>query len=231
MSIKFIVITCEKYHNTRVESIRKTWGKNKDIIFLSDINLGDDIIGYEYLPKGYENIHYKYSEFFKKNNDFSKEWYFFTDDDTFVNYNNVVKLLKTFKSEDSLCIGHYGRLNKDGKDMDGHQTGFPIHTIKGEKTYLPIDYPSGGAGFILSKKSLRLIHDYLHNLDDEKIPKCYNGDVTVGFWLRNCNINKIDIEGFWWTNPKTLKHNDDLVKKCYTYHYIDEIKMKELFYL
>ena len=65
MKIKFIILTCEKYHNTRVDIIRKTWGENKDIWFLSDMNIGDDIIGYDYLQKGYENIWMKYSELLK----------------------------------------------------------------------------------------------------------------------------------------------------------------------
>ena len=65
MKIKFITLTCEKYHNTRVDTIRKTWGANKDIWFLSDMNVGDDIIGYDYLQSGYENIWMKYSELLK----------------------------------------------------------------------------------------------------------------------------------------------------------------------
>ena len=39
MKIEFIIITCEKYHNTRVESIRNTWGNKQNLTFLSDMNI------------------------------------------------------------------------------------------------------------------------------------------------------------------------------------------------
>lgn len=231
MKIKFIVLTCEKYHKSRVEKIRQNWGFEQNLIFLSDINQGDDIIGFDYLPKGYENIHYKYAEFFKTNTDFSSEWYFFTDDDTFVNINNIKELIQQYDSSSPICIGHYGRLNSDGTDMNGNQTGFPLHTISGQGTYLPIDYPSGGAGFILSLESVKLIKNYLKNLDENEIPRCYNSDVTIGFWMRSCGIKNNDIDGFWWTNPVELKHDESEIKSSFTYHYMDEKLMDKVYNL
>jgi hypothetical protein len=229
MKIKFIILTCEKYHNTRVDTIRKTWGENKDIWFLSDMNMCDDIIGYDYLQKGYENIWMKYSELLKKTTSYEYDWYFFTDDDTFVNVNRVNELLKEYSNNDPICIGHVGLLNSDGKDMDGNATGFPIHTINGKDVSLPLYYVSGGAGFILSKKSMNLICDYMRNLESYQIPRSYNGDVTFGFWMRNSEIKVIDILGFWWTNPKELNHDKIKIENSYTYHYINEDDMKKIY--
>lgn len=231
MRIKFITLTCEKYHNTRVSNIRKTWGKNQDITFLSDIIVGDDIIGYDYLQKGYENVWMKYSEFLRINDSFEHDWYFFTDDDTFVNTKNVYTLLKKYNSYDSICIGHMGAIHSDGKDMNGQYTGFPINTISGKDTHLPLYYVSGGAGFILSNKSMKQISAYIKGLENHEIPKSYNGDVTFGFWIRNSKIEIKDIIGFWWTNPTELKHHSSEIKSSYTYHYVNESEMLELYNL
>jgi len=53
------------------------------------------------------------------------------------------------------------------------------------------------------------------------VPRSYNSDVTFGFWLRNCEINILDIFGFWWTNPKDLKHDVQQIQQSFTYHYVD----------
>lgn len=229
MRIKFITLTCEKYHNTRVSKIRETWGSHQDISFLSDMNVGDDIIGYDYLPKGYENIHYKYSEFFRNYSNMSYDWYFFTDDDTYVNIGNVEKLLEEYNPSDPICIGICGELNPDATDKDGNYTGFPLHTIRGSGVELPLKYVGGGAGFILSVKSMKVINRYLSELDTDDIPRCYNSDVTIGFWMRGSMINLINTTGFWWTTPNNLGHNDDDIKNSYTYHYVNEKMMNELY--
>lgn len=226
MKIRFVTITCEKYHDTRVKKIRETWGKSQDVLFLSDSNIGTDIIGYEHLAKGYENIWLKYSEFFKSYNDLSYDWYFFTDDDTFVNLKNIEILLKNYDTNSPICVGHVGELNPDGTDMDGNQTGFPLHTIHGNGTQLPIIYVSGGAGFILSKKSMELICDYIKK--ETNVPGSYNSDVTFGFWGRNAGVNIVDIKGFWWTNPTELNHSLSEIENSYTYHYVSESMMDEL---
>jgi hypothetical protein len=229
MKIKFITITCEKYHNTRVDTIRKTWGNNQDIWFLSDMNMGDDIIGYDYLQRGYENIWMKYSELLKKTTSYEYDWYFFTDDDTFVNIDNINDLLKNYNSDDAICIGHTGALNSDGKDMDGNFTGFPMSSIVGKDVDLPLYYVSGGAGFILSRKSMNLVCDYLRSLETHQIPGSYNSDVTFGFWLRNSEIRVVDVLGFWWTNPKELNHDYAKIESSYTYHYVNEKDMNSLY--
>jgi hypothetical protein len=229
VKIKFITLTCEKYHDSRVSKIRQTWGNAQDVTFLSDLNIGDDIIGYEHLPKGYENIHYKYSEFFRTNSDLSYDWYFFTDDDTYVNIKNINDLLKNYKPTESICIGVYGELHPDATDKHGNHTGFPLYTIKGEGTNLPLTYPSGGAGFILSVESMKRINQYLNTISDS--PRCYNSDVTIGFWIRNAGIVGVNVDGFWWTNPDELKHSNENIKNSYTYHYVNEKMMEDLYNL
>jgi hypothetical protein len=224
--MKAVVITCEKYHNSRVLKIDESWGNKIDVIYLSDINDGIKFIGYPELEKGYSNIWKKYVEFFKKY-EFNDEFYLFCDDDTFVNMKNINSL--NISNDIPVCVGIIGTLNKDATDKDGNNTGFPLYTIIGKDIELPVNYPSGGAGFILNKKAIINIKNYLSSIGSEDIPRSHNGDVTIGFWLRNSGINLVNQHGFWWTNPKELKHEIEDINKSYTYHYVDEDMMIELY--
>jgi hypothetical protein len=213
MKIKYIIITCNEYHDTRVKAVQNSWGKDQDLLFLSDSNQGSNIIGYDYLQKGYANIWRKYFEFLKNFNEFDSDWYFFVDDDTFINITNIQGLLKDCNPESEVCMGHIGELNIDGTDMDGNQTGFPLNSIHGYNVELPLRYPSGGSGFILSKTAMLKIVYYIKNINIQDVPKCGCSDVTVGFWLKNNNIKIFDIKGFWYNTPKNLGHDIETIKK------------------
>lgn len=216
MNIKCVVLTCEKYHNSRVVAIDNTWGKEIDVIYLSDINICNKFIGYPELPRGYENIYHKYIKFFKDYN-FTEDWYFFCDDDTFVNVDKLKTLI--MYNEFPVCIGLVFPL------YNRNYNGFPI---SGDRTHLPLDYPSGGAGFLLNLSAIKCIKKYFNTISDFDIPKSYYGDVTIGFWIRNSGIKLLNVNGFWWTNPKILNHTDEQIKNSYTYHYVDELLMYEL---
>jgi hypothetical protein len=230
MSVKCVVLTCEKYHNSRVVAIDNTWGKEIDVIYLSDLTIEDKFIGYPELPKGYENIYHKYIKFFKEYN-FTEDWYFFCDDDTYVNVDKLKTLINNNNNNNNnspICIGIVGTLNADATDKYGNFTGFPLHTITGDSSYLPIRYPSGGAGFLLNLSAIRCIKNYFNMISDFDIPKCYNSDVTIGFWIRNSGIELLNVDGFWWANPEGLNHTDEQIKNSYTYHYVSESLMYEL---
>lgn len=226
--MKVIVLTCEKYHNTRVLRIDETWGTETDVIYLSDINDGRKFFGYPELESGYSNIWRKYVKFLTEY-EFLEDYYLFCDDDTFVNVDNIKKIIDNDNSNEPICIGIIGTLNKDATDKDGNYTGFPLNTIIGKDTELPIYYPSGGAGFILNKFALDNIKKYLSNINEGEIPRSHNGDVTFGFWLRNSEVKLVNQEGFWWTNPYELNHDNNNMYKSYTYHYVDENMMVELY--
>lgn len=222
-NIQFIVLTCDKYLYTRVESIRRTWGKNEKVLFLSDSKSQiPDVIGYD-TPKTYLGIQNKY-EFFFKNYDFNKfDYYFFTDDDTFVNKKNLERLILPNKDE-LFAIVRLLCLNPDATDMWGNQTRTNISQIKGDNAVLPLYYPSGGSGFILSQSSCFKIQNYLKNCND--IPWSTFGDVSVGFWLRNCDIKLICNNNFWWDTHENLLKNTaskyESDENVITFHYVNE---------
>lgn len=217
--IKYIVITCPKYHDSRVSAIENSWGLEQDMLYLSDINLNDKIIGFPELKQGYENICLKLMKLIRTYNFNDKDWYFFCDDDTFVRTDRIEELIEKEYNE-PVCLGIIGTLNPDATDKHGQYTGFPLYTIQGKNVSLPITYPSGGAGFLLNKVAICKLQKYLLESYDEDVPRSYNSDVTFGFWLKNSQIELINIEGFWWNNPYELKHDDFTLSESYTYHYI-----------
>lgn len=226
--ILFIVLTCDKYINDRVESIKNSWGKNVNVVYLTDSNINEqNFIGYD-TPKNYDGIQEKYYNFLLKY-DFTKhKYFFFLDDDTFVNLKNL-KLLDLPEYNELFCIGRELHLNKDRTDKWGNDTGYPMHKLKNKGSELPLIYPSGGSGFILSKSSVIKIQEYLNLVKNER-PISGHSDVSVGFWIRNCNIKFISSNQFWWDVPEKLLLNTWEKFNSYdnfiTFHYVNPELMK-----
>ena len=226
-NIEFIVLTCDKYLNSRVESVRHTWGKNENIKFLTDSeSILIDVVGYN-TPQNYQGIQDKYQSFFK-NYDFTKfDYFFFTDDDTFVNKKNLSKLDLPDKNQ-LFAIVRLLCLNPDATDMWGNYTGTNVSIIKGDRATLPLYYPSGGSGFILSQAACMSVQEHLKNCND--IPWSRFSDVSLGFWLRNCNVKLIPNNDFWWDIHDKLisntweKYESD--KNVITFHYVNEQLME-----
>lgn len=225
MNIKYIVLTCEKYLNTRAESIKKTWGKDKDLIFLSDKNGSNNIISFDNLSSSYSDMWQRYYEFIRQI-DIDNEWVLFADDDTYINISNLNKLINTLNHEDSIYIGKKLFLSEIATDFDGQYTGFPLNSLIGEGAYLPLEYASGGAGFLLSKKSYKTIRNYLLQLNSPA--RAYNTDVAFGMWIRNCNINITNNIKFNSNNPIKLCHSKNEILDSITYHYVNERLMLSL---
>lgn len=226
--MEFVVLTCDKYLSSRVETIKKTWGYGKNIKFLSDSTSdSSDVIGYN-TPQNYDGIFLKFLNFFK-HYDFKKsDYFFFSDDDTFINLKNL-DLLDLPSSEEPFAICRLLCLNPDGTDIWGNQTGTDVSKIYGENTHLPLYYPSGGSGFILSQSACNSIQNYLSNSKD--LPKNPFGDITLGFWMRNSNINLIPNKNFWWSTHENLMTNTwekyESDEEVITFHYVNESQMNE----
>ena len=229
MKIKSIIVTCEKYHDSRVKSIEETWGKDIETIFLSDINDNDKFIGFPELPTGYENLWMKFAKFFMSFN-FTDDWYLICDDDTFINVDNIKKLAKKENQDNPICFGFMCYLKEGALDEFNNYTGFPLQSISGHQTNLPIVYPSGGAGFLINKSAVIRIQNYLNSLSriGISIPQAYNSDVAIGFWIRNSNVEFVKVDGFCPQNPENMEHEYSQIPKSYTYHYITPERMYEL---
>jgi hypothetical protein len=226
--MEFIVLTCDKYLKTRVNSIRESWGYGESVKYLTDTQSDlDDVISYN-TQKNYNGVYDKYFMFFKTYDFLKKDYYFFTDDDTFVNKKNLANM--QLPSRDlPFCVGRVLCLKADGTDIWGNQTGTDVSLITGYNVSLPLYYPSGGSGFILSQSACLLIQSYInaHN----NIPYCKYGDVSIGFWIRNCGIELHFNKNFWWDTHNNLINNKwelyTTDEHIITFHYVNEDLMKE----
>jgi hypothetical protein len=101
--------------------------------------------------------------------------------------------------------------------------------LKNKGSELPLIYPSGGSGFILSKVSVIKIQEYLNSVKNDR-PISGHSDVSIGFWMRNCRVKFISSNQFWWNTPENLITNiwekfiDD--GTFITFHYVNPELMK-----
>lgn len=220
----FIVLTCDKYIDTRVKTIKETWGDKANVIFLSDTPQEEDIIGYN-TPQHYGGIQDKYIQFFKNYKFDSYKYYFFIDDDTFINlkFYDAIEL-----PEKDFCYCRYGLLGANGEDLQGRYTGYDFTMISGIETYRPLFYPGGGAGFIIDQSGMNKIKDKISNLNDNDIPRSGHSDVTMGFWLRLVVVKLFNSNFLNYSKPEDFSHTEEDIKKNISYHYIDPNKMREL---
>jgi len=133
-------------NKNRYNNVMNTWGRDKDVLFYADYNDDDKNVIKVSENTSYfsnEEKHINVIKFLNQNNKYNYEWFFFCDDDTFVNTNkledslntfdlNVVNgsVLNTWKNDPSLyyCSGGAGYLinhNILGKiNLKNHKTGW-----------------------------------------------------------------------------------------------------------
>jgi hypothetical protein len=229
---QFVILSCDSYLESRIQTLRETWTEGTNHIFLIDSDLEGigDVVGYD-TSKNYDGIQEKYANFFLRY-DFSKfEYYFFTDDDTFVILKNLSRE-KVPSSDEFFCVGRHLHLSETGMDKWGNNTHYPFHKISGKETSLPLDYPSGGSGFILSRSSCNSIKKYLKNMESNEIPRSAHSDVSIGFWMRSAGIKFIPSNNLWWSTPEELINNTwekyENNGEELTFHYVSTEKMIEL---
>jgi len=179
----------------RYYNVKETWGKDVDCLFYSDhedsekniIKVSNRTDYHSNEEKHINSIHYV------SNNIKDYEWFFFCDDDTFVNTKKLENLLGTF---DKNSI-HGSLLN------DGHWPG--------DRT---LNFCSGGAGY--------LIHHELLNTIDKNLSILNTGcsDVTLGICLRNLGIDSVNHEFFKSQPPYFFNIPIDETKNYITFHYI-----------
>jgi hypothetical protein len=229
---QFVILSCDSYLESRIKTLRETWAKDTSHVFLIDSDLEgiENIVGYN-TPKNYDGIQEKYINFFL-HYDFSKfEYYFFADDDTFVILKNLHKE-QVPHSDEPFCLGRHLHLSESGMDKWGNNTHYPVHRISGKESSLPLDYASGGSGFILSRSSCNLIKEYLKNIETIDIPRSAHGDVSIGFWMRSAGVRLIPGNNLWWSTPDELINNTwekyENNGEELTFHYVSTEKMREL---
>lgn len=202
MNILYLILHTKKQPD-RYYNIINTWAKNKQYIFCSDHNDQENNI-YQFSDNdSYDSGQEKQINCIKflpeRMLDF--DWYFFCDNDTFVNTKLLEHQITQSNTEEILCQA--------------------INTWPVDFTMF---YPSGGAGFLMSKSILHYLKDKIeHN-------NVIWGDVSVGLNIKKHGI-KIKHSNLLKSQPPDY-YNIALsdVHKYLSFHYIkDEVTMTDLY--
>lgn len=133
--ILYVILHGSVYKH-RYDNVMNTWGKNKDVLFYADYNdknvikVSDDVS-----YKSNEEKHINIINLLNDNNNYDYEWFFFCDDDTFVN---------TTKLENSLDTFNPNFVN-----------GSILNTWQNDPS---LNYCSGGAGYLINRNILGKIN-------------------------------------------------------------------------
>jgi hypothetical protein len=204
MRVCYIILTCEKFLQTRAKWQKDTFLNDvdaKDVYFISSKMGEPNIYGWN-TEDNYEGCPKKYVRFLQNMN-IDYDWYVFIDDDTYVNTYRLVELLQTYNSDEILYIG--------SKRFDQWN----------------VNYMSGGAGFCLSSSLYKLVTEYVRERTDRQLYFNYNGDVTMGSWINKIpNVLHIDNVRFSAEHHKTDEQLTDFI----SFHYLKNSEQFEYYH-
>jgi hypothetical protein len=201
MRICYIILTCEKYQDTRVKWQLETMFENidkNDIYFLGHKMDIDNRIYNWGAADDYNSLPYKFIDFFK-NIHLEYDWYVIIDDDTYVYHDRLYKMLEQYSIDKTFCIGRLLRHIQ--------------HTPWGA-------YFSGGAGTVLSRATYNAIQTHvIAHLNVNLALHCCS-DICLGIWIRQLNgMVYIDSPHF---HTDTYNKLYDDAKNAITFHHLKE---------
>jgi len=191
-----------QHQNNRITNITNTWGKNNSILFYSD---HDDPSNHCY--KVCDRSDYVSGQIKQINvfnlllSNFNKyEWYFFCDNDTFVNTKNLDNF--TIDAEKNYIHGDI------------------INTWPQDTT---LYYPSGGAGYLMHNSILQDMTNLSYN-------NTQYGDVSIGINFRNKEIQLKHNKLFKGQLPEFYNISLDKTNEYITFHYVTSYETMEKLY-
>jgi hypothetical protein len=196
-----ILHTCTR--PDRYDGIVNSWGQDVDFIFYADcdnedkkiVKVSDDSTYSSNEPKHVNVIKYLIE------NDYQYEWFFFCDDDTFVNTKNLESKIESFNKEK---ISGYILHNTWARDKE-------------------LIYCSGGAGYLIHKSVLSKISETI------KMTGSGYSDVSLGICARDLGIEFENYDEFKSQSPEYYEVELSLIKDNFTFHYVDSDVMNELY--
>jgi len=190
-----------KHQESRAKNILTTWGKDQNLLFYSDhedpeirchkvTDQSDYASGQIKQINVFHLLVKQYSNY---------DWYFFCDNDTFVNTSK----LKHFAETSDIDVVHGNIINCWPQDSS-------------------LYYPSGGAGYLVSNR-------ILHQMTDVHYNNTEFSDVSIGLNFREKNIILKNNDLFKGQPPAYYNIKDEDVKNYITFHYIsDALIMKHI---
>lgn len=207
MKIHYLLLTTHKYAN-RHEYLKKTWLKDVSYQFYSDrsgentveVTSNDTYNSNE--EKQINILNYVISNIAQYE---EYDWFCFCDDDTFVNTKKLQSIVETF---DPNIV--YGEMLNEQVNSDNHMF----------QRFPGLQYPSGGAGWMISKQQLKTIPVF------DNFKTGYS-DVSVGLNLKHLKIESKTHPAFHGQHFD--KHPAINIKDQVSFHYVT--KESEMRYL
>ena len=210
MKICYIISTCDKYLDSRVEFQMDT--------FLKDVPLSDIYyLTSKYLPEKRQfgwncmddpkNITWKYIHFIHNMDIPNYDWYIFIDDDTFVFKNRLENLLKQYDCNKCYYIG---------KELDHIKNIFSL-------------YMSGGAGYAISNALYSEIHDSVKTTGINNSYKHWCYDLCIGLWIQEIaktnNVYQINNNFF----HMEIHSNENELKNAITFNKVISLEQYQFY--
>lgn len=175
----------------RVPSIQMTWGHDQDLVFYADYDDAVHNVRKVSSRKDYHSNEEKFVNAFKLIDKIDHEWYFFIDDDTFVNTTLLMETLSKLK----------------------HDTihGSVINCWPIDKT---LSYMSGGAGILIHSSHIAHIQQHL------KVLGTGYSDVTFGLYMRDFGKWLQNDNRFHGQLPQHYNISPADAHKHLTFHYV-----------
>jgi len=218
MKICYIISTCDKYLDSRVEFQMNTFLKDvpvTDIYYLtSKPNIEKRQFGWNCMDDS-QNITWKYIHFINNMNISNYDWYIFIDDDTFVFKNRLENLLNQYNYNECYYIG---------KELQHIKEQFCL-------------YMSGGSGYAISNALYSHIYKYIRKIGineayyfliNLKEQICH--DLCIGLWIQeiiktNVNVKQINNDLF----HIEIHSNEEELSSAITFHNVNTKEQYEFY--
>lgn len=210
MKILVTIISSKKHVESRITPIKETWLKDfSNYLIISDytdenlntVKITEDNTYESAVEKNIKSFPYLYENY----PDF--DWFINLDDDSFVNYENLVNYIETLPTQEVIKIGH----------LNIGSAGYGIN------------YHSGGAGTLFNREALKILrkitetnnYNYFRDKNGEYKPnQTPFADANVGIFCDDNGIEQIHSNLFNPREPNFYNYTLEEIKKQITFHYI-----------
>jgi hypothetical protein len=204
MRIAYIVLTCEKYVNTRMSWQKETVFANvdpSDIFYLGHTMKKEERLFSWGAKDDYQSLPYKFSDFFRYSA-LDYDWYFLMDDDTYLYIDRLRNRLTSFVE------------NGMNPQQDPYIEGFILNHIANSEWGC---YHSGGAGTLLSARVYEEVCQMFQTIPTDAPAPHWCADISLGLWTKK--IPGIRIEHCDYYHPGCVEEGFN-VKEAITFHHI-----------
>ena len=202
MRIAYIVLTCERYLETRVPWQLQTMFSSidrNDIYFLGHTMDPSRRLFSWGADDSYESLPSKFIDFFK-NTDLDYDWFILIDDDTYVFTDRLAAYLSKQSSHDSFAVGQM---------LD--------HLFDTYWGY----YLSGGAGTVLSRMLYHQLRTYICSAPKFMVSCHWCADICLCMWIKQVGGALIHHPHF---HADIYDPSKDDIEKSITFHHLKEWK-------